>query len=186
MIEMNWVTPKYQGIVDKAQTGRSPKSAIHAHCLMCVGCITKEIRNCTDKECPFYPYRPYQEKPYKAHKGKKQLVTQSDLGPKWPPGYVYIFKRNNATNIYKIGQTSYHPLRRLHEIEKAKGIKLELATFIKSPMYLKIEQEMHNLFAEQRIKGEWFKLNGLDFKTELKRVAKQETILGLLGLAELI
>lgn len=71
---MSWVTKKYQGIVDRAATGRSPKSAIHASCLRCMSCSTKEIRDCTDEECPLRPYRPYQKIPWKSHRGKPQQI----------------------------------------------------------------------------------------------------------------
>lgn len=61
-------SPKYRGIYDKAMTGKSPKSAIHAQCLICTGCKTKDIRDCSVTGCPLFLYRPYQSIPHKAHK----------------------------------------------------------------------------------------------------------------------
>ena len=90
---MSLVTKKYQGIVDKALTGRSPMSAIHANCLICLNCATKEIKNCTEKNCIFWIYRPYQDKPYRLHnrrkggiydryvRGEKGQILQKKAGP---------------------------------------------------------------------------------------------------------
>jgi len=70
----NELTPKYRGIYDKAKTGRSPKSAIHAYCLICMSCIRKEIKECLNKGCPLYQYRPYQDNPWKARKRTTGLI----------------------------------------------------------------------------------------------------------------
>ena len=87
------VTPKYRGIYEKAVTGRSPMSAIQINCLICLGCSTKSIRDCTEKSCVFYKYRPYQEKPYRLHRrriggisdryvrGEKGQILQKKAGP---------------------------------------------------------------------------------------------------------
>lgn len=76
------LSPKYQGIFDKAKTGRSMKSAIQAGCLICLGCATKAIKNCPEsKTCPYWPYRPYQEIPYKAKRGNpKQILSRVHKG----------------------------------------------------------------------------------------------------------
>jgi len=45
------------------------KNAIFAMCARCMGCtkdsiepgFKKDIRTCTDKECPIFPFRPYQK-----------------------------------------------------------------------------------------------------------------------------
>jgi len=86
---MKRFTPKYQGIYEKAMAGRSPKAAIHAFCLMCTGCKHKAVKNCTDSTCPLFPYRPYQDNPWKARKRTKALISthyqrdvNSDKSPK--------------------------------------------------------------------------------------------------------
>ena len=48
----------YEGLYKKAMAGSSRKAAMHAFCAECVGWIAKEIKLCTDKGCPLYPYRP--------------------------------------------------------------------------------------------------------------------------------
>ena len=45
----------------RAVGGRSPKSAIKAFCLECVGWQRADVRRCTALACPLYAYRPYQE-----------------------------------------------------------------------------------------------------------------------------
>lgn len=54
----------------KAMGGRSLKCAAQAFCLECVCWQPSEVKVCTDKGCPLYPYRPYQEIPWKAFRGK--------------------------------------------------------------------------------------------------------------------
>ena len=41
----------------------SPRRAIRATCLVCMGYDRKEISNCTGFSCPLWMYRPFQEKP---------------------------------------------------------------------------------------------------------------------------
>lgn len=38
----------------------SPRGAIKAACLACVGYDREEIRNCSGWSCPLWKYRPYQ------------------------------------------------------------------------------------------------------------------------------
>ena len=40
----------------------SPRAAIKAMCLTCVGYERMAITNCTGWSCPLWKYRPYQEK----------------------------------------------------------------------------------------------------------------------------
>lgn len=70
----NELTPKYRGIYDKAKTGRSPKSAIHAYCLICMSSVRKNIKECVQEVCPFHQYRPYQDIPWKARKRTTGLI----------------------------------------------------------------------------------------------------------------
>jgi hypothetical protein len=48
-----------KGITLKALSGTtSPRGAIKAFCLECIGYERKEITNCTAPLCPLYEYRP--------------------------------------------------------------------------------------------------------------------------------
>ena len=38
----------------------SPRQAIKAHCLVCVGFERSAIKNCTGHSCPLWAYRPFQ------------------------------------------------------------------------------------------------------------------------------
>jgi hypothetical protein len=49
----------YQGIYNRAMSGKSRKAAMHAFCLECVCWERNEVALCTDKDCPLFPYRPY-------------------------------------------------------------------------------------------------------------------------------
>jgi hypothetical protein len=39
----------------------SPRSAIKAQCLVCVGYDRTAIKNCTGYSCPLWKYRPFQD-----------------------------------------------------------------------------------------------------------------------------
>lgn len=39
----------------------SPRQAIKAQCLVCVGYDREAIRNCTGWSCPLWKYRPFQD-----------------------------------------------------------------------------------------------------------------------------
>lgn len=50
-----------QGALRGAFSGSaSPRQAIKAQCLACVGFDRNAIRNCTGWSCPLWAYRPYQ------------------------------------------------------------------------------------------------------------------------------
>jgi len=51
----------YQAAYLRAANGKaSPRAAIRAHCLECMGWARAEVSRCTAPACPLYPYRPYQ------------------------------------------------------------------------------------------------------------------------------
>ena len=55
------MTVLYENVIRDALAGTaSPRRAIKAKCLECVGFVRKDITDCTAKQCPLYAYRPYQ------------------------------------------------------------------------------------------------------------------------------
>lgn len=48
----------YRSSYDKAVSGKSRKSAMHAFCLECCGWVIKEVYLCTSPQCPLFLYRP--------------------------------------------------------------------------------------------------------------------------------
>ena len=53
--------PRYKRIIERALNGEgSPRAAIKARCLQCVGELREEIRRCTAPHCALYEFRPYQ------------------------------------------------------------------------------------------------------------------------------
>jgi len=60
--ELEGCTPMYKGVLKKAYAGTaSPRVAIRAMCLSCVGYLRVEVTNCTAFGCPLHKYRPYQD-----------------------------------------------------------------------------------------------------------------------------
>lgn len=55
------VPPLYRAGFLRAVAGKaSPRGAIKAFCLECVGWSRADVRACTAPACPLYPYRPFQ------------------------------------------------------------------------------------------------------------------------------
>lgn len=53
--------PKYRAVMTRAYSGKaSPRSAIKAQCLICVGYERASITACAGFSCPLWEYRPYQ------------------------------------------------------------------------------------------------------------------------------
>lgn len=54
-------SPLYVKIVEKAYAGDcSPRSAIKAQCLICVGYDREAVTHCSGYSCPLWKFRPYQ------------------------------------------------------------------------------------------------------------------------------
>ena len=51
----------YQGVYEKAMSGKSKAAGIKAHCLDCCAWQRVEVPICGVPACPLYPYRPYQK-----------------------------------------------------------------------------------------------------------------------------
>ena len=53
--------PMFRPVLESAYSGEaSPRKAIKAFCLECVGYDRKAISGCTAPSCPLWLYRPYQ------------------------------------------------------------------------------------------------------------------------------
>ncbi len=48
---------RYRQLYQRAMSGKSLKSAVRAHCLMCTGWQAREVRACTAPTCPLYVHR---------------------------------------------------------------------------------------------------------------------------------
>ncbi len=70
--KLEGMPPRYRGKFTKAISGRSVKAAVHSYCAECVGWedVAHEVRNCTVPDCPFRPWRPYQQHPKKGTPGR--------------------------------------------------------------------------------------------------------------------
>jgi hypothetical protein len=57
------VPPKYQATIRRAVIDgkASPRQAIKAQCLACVGFVREDVTNCTSAMCPLWHHRPYQQ-----------------------------------------------------------------------------------------------------------------------------
>ena len=48
---------RYRAMYDLAMSGKSRRSAIRVHCVMCMGWEAQHVAGCSAPSCPLYPYR---------------------------------------------------------------------------------------------------------------------------------
>jgi len=85
---------------------------------------------------------------------------------------VYIVECNG---LYKIGRTS-HLDSRLNAIQTATPFPVQLVYAIPCPMKdREIEHALHVIFADHRVRGEWFKLSMRDI-AKIKSLSVQEIL----------
>lgn len=66
-------SPKRQKLVKSLYQGvASPRMAIKAHCLECVGEDLDALRECADNCCPLFQFRPFRKCPAGTTKNKNQ------------------------------------------------------------------------------------------------------------------
>lgn len=96
-------------------------------------------------------------------------------GPIDKPGFIYVFR---AACYYKIGACAGDIKERLKQL--AVGCPFEMTIVYSFPCnhMPSAEAEIHRLFRDNHVRGEWFKLNALDLKwlCAIKSVVK-DTIL---------
>lgn len=87
------------------------------------------------------------------------------------PGYIYLLKASSwigeiDDNIYKIG-LSIHPFTRLEEIQKGLTpfIRLQIVFNLPVSNMKQVEDKLHSLFDDKRIKNEWFRLETYEVET---------------------
>lgn len=80
-------------------------------------------------------------------------------------GYIYFIQAGDE-NYFKIGSSAEFPSRRLKELQTGNHLPLTLARVIEYHEHEFIERLLHKTFREQRLIGEWFKLDisQIDFK----------------------
>jgi hypothetical protein len=59
--ELAQAPPSAQATLSRAFSGSaSPRGAIKAFCLQCVGFVRADVKNCTARACALHAYRPFQ------------------------------------------------------------------------------------------------------------------------------
>ena len=74
------------------------------------------------------------------------------------PGYVYLFR--DKEGLYKIGR-SKNPQQRAKDISQP-NFPIDVICILKTNDAAMLECNMHELFAEKRVEGEWFELDEAD------------------------
>ncbi len=78
-MKRNDVPDRYRRLYDRAMGGRSRQAAIRANCLMCVGWSTEEVRRCTARNCPLYPYRKGHQTATGATHGEESTLCTPEI-----------------------------------------------------------------------------------------------------------
>ena len=74
-----------------------------------------------------------------------------------PAGYVYVIQDIDISSFYKIGRTS-NPSRRFKEFSQLLPFEIEVVAIVPTEDAPTLEWQLHQRYAEQRQRSEWFKL----------------------------
>jgi hypothetical protein len=88
-------------------------------------------------------------------------------------GYVYLIECPGF-DYYKIGRTSLPVYTRLATIQNGSPFNLVVLKAILVNDCYKLESELHYLFADKRIRGEWFELSREDIDVITKNMCSSE------------
>ncbi|MCY3780111.1 MAG: GIY-YIG nuclease family protein [Chloroflexi bacterium] len=80
-----------------------------------------------------------------------------------PAGYVYVIQDVEFSGFYKIGRTS-SPARRLNEIRNILPGESDVVAIIDAEDAPALEWQLHQRYAENRKRGEWFELSGAQIR----------------------
>lgn len=80
-----------------------------------------------------------------------------------PAGYVYLIHDDELSGRYKIGYTN-HPRRRFKEFYTATSVKTKVVHVIETYDAPALERMLHQRYAGNRKKGEWFDLSATEVK----------------------
>lgn len=72
-------------------------------------------------------------------------------------GYCYIMSDDNYPNLYKIGKSKNPTKREETLLHSAPSIRLYKV--VKTDNMHKLEKDLHKLFSNKRVRGEWFELS---------------------------
>lgn len=77
------------------------------------------------------------------------------IKPKPKPGYIYVIK---GGDYYKIGRTG-NMTQRMKSFSKSIPSNFDLVCSWRVDDMVQEEKELHEIFSESRVRGEWFSLN---------------------------
>lgn len=92
-------------------------------------------------------------------KTKAEMQSLIDAS-KLAPGWVYLI-REKSEGHYKIGKTTV-PLARRKKFEVVLPFKIEPICEIHAANHHQLERDLHAMFADKRVDGEWFALDDTD------------------------
>jgi hypothetical protein len=88
-------------------------------------------------------------------------------------GYLYVIACHGFP-YYKIGRTILPVEARFASIQTGSPFKLSLVSVMLVNNCFKLEAELHYLFAEKRVRGEWFELDNKDLATLKQKIGSAE------------
>ena len=79
------------------------------------------------------------------------------------PGYVYLLRAIEPHNHYKIGRSS-QPKKRIETLSVKLPYPIKPICLIKTDDMIELESNLHNMFDNKRVGGEWFQLDDTDIE----------------------
>ncbi len=130
-----------------------------------VFCCPKQLHTCSAQGAPFIDHAawatPVLASWVSSLDERRTLRVQgANMKKKHGPGYLYLIHAV-GTDLYKIGLAT-NVARRFLAISYAVPFDIDLLHIIPTDRQLDGEQFLHQVFAEKRVRGEWFRLTQRD------------------------
>ena len=107
---------------------------------------------------------------------KTHYAKRDDLKSEYSDKKIVYFIRVDNTNIYKIGHTRDMPTmkERFIIIRAYNHINLSIYGYIQCNNAIRLENEIHTLLKDHKIRGEWFNFN-IDILNQYKIIQPNTT-----------
>jgi hypothetical protein len=86
-------------------------------------------------------------------------VRDEMMGSDWRSAFCGVYFISNCRGAVKIGNTSASPLQRLATLQPGSPYPLKIVAIIHTTSHKRLEAELHERFAKQRLEGEWFSMS---------------------------
>lgn len=86
--------------------------------------------------------------------------------------FVYFIHEEDNIAIFKIGKTSNHPGERLDQLQTGNFRRLRVYKWIEIENSTIVEEYLHTIFHDRKIRGEWFRVSTNEIDAECETIVQ--------------